>query len=110
MIVVSRMFRVLPSIEFYDEARFHAHEIDDVSGDRLLPPKLEVAQTPSAQISPQQSLDVRRGDTQLRALRMSLRNSMCPTHPCTTLTRACGATSPASGRGDCSQGPTTYRR
>jgi len=50
--VLRYLFRMLPSVKLYNEPRFYAHEIDDISADRLLSPKLEVAQAPSAQMCP----------------------------------------------------------
>ena len=50
--VVEQIVCVLSSVDFDDQSRTNAHEIDDISTDRLLSAKPMISKMPIAQVSP----------------------------------------------------------
>jgi len=50
--IVGRVLRMLSSVELDDHSFFQADEVNDVTAQRLLPPKFVAADLPQAQMSP----------------------------------------------------------
>ncbi len=59
-VVVDDLARVLSAVNFDDKTRFEANEIQDIAEYRLLPAELEAVQLAAAQLTPQNTLCVRR--------------------------------------------------
>ena len=56
--VISRLFRVLPTIQFDDQSLFDADEIDDVAPERFLPFELQAHEAVGTQVIPEFLLGV----------------------------------------------------
>ncbi len=62
--ILDHRLRMLSTIELHDQPSADAHEVDDVSTNRHLPPESIAAQPPMAQVVPETPFGIRRVQAQ----------------------------------------------